>query len=69
MIPRLRSAIRISIRLPTVSSWINDRYCTTGGLPACARYRRRFTDQCFVDALKAFDELMQLGASTGRQFH
>lgn len=46
-----------------VGSWINDRYCTTEWFTSMREVQgARFTDQCFVDALKAFDELVQLGA-------
>lgn len=46
-----------------VASWINDRYCTSDWHISMREVKgARWTDQCFVDALKAFDELVQLDA-------
>lgn len=46
-----------------VGSWLNDRYVTTAWFTEIReRQGARFTDKPFVDALKAFEELVKLGA-------
>jgi raffinose/stachyose/melibiose transport system substrate-binding protein len=46
-----------------IGSWLNDRYVTTAWFTSIReRQGARFTDKPFVDALKAFDELVKLGA-------
>jgi raffinose/stachyose/melibiose transport system substrate-binding protein len=46
-----------------VGSWLNDRYVTTAWFTSIReRQGARFTDKPFVDALRAFDELVKLGA-------
>lgn len=46
-----------------VASWLNDRYCTTEWFTSIGENTgARWTDDCFVQALTAFNELVKLGA-------